>query len=359
MSTLLILTVGTGTAGRYSDLASGLLRTVELLTPRQFWLVPSTAPDSLAIADLLAEGRPAFAGRFPLEHPDDLEACRGHLRGVIATVRSQLRNDERLLINPTSGTKQMTAAATLAALDEQIGDIVFTTGERVDGVVKTGTERITAFDPSAYFRERDLALAREFFDAGDFFAAERILKPHGNTLVREWATAYTCHHWRRFDYDRAKTYAHQLANRSDRDIVADILAWASHALRHHDPDAAIRLTYKALEHAARFYMAEETGLGPDAKGRYKAAAIAALRTSVVPDHDKADIPLGLQNIARILADLKHPFGTGYDHRLFTLSNIRHAATHDLRPADKREAQSYLDRAVNLIGITPTDLPAAL
>ena len=161
MTNLLILTVGTGTAGRHSDLASGLRRTLELLNPRKFWLVPSTAPDSLAIADLIAEGHASYGGRFPLEHPDDLESSRQHIRSVIRRVRGQVKEGERLLVNPTSGTKQMTAAATLAALDEQIGDIVFTTGDRADGVVKTGTERITAFNPAGYFRERDGA-ARDF-----------------------------------------------------------------------------------------------------------------------------------------------------------------------------------------------------
>ena len=359
MTSLLILTVGTGTAGRFSDLASGLLRTIELLSPRQFWLIPSTSPDSLAIADLLAENQPAFAGRFPLEHPDDLEDSRKHIRNVIIQARNNIRGDERLLINPTSGTKQMTVAATLAALDEQIGDIVFTTGERADGVVKTGTESITAFNPASYFLDRDLQLARQFFNAGDFFAAERVLKPHNTTLTKEWTTAFTCHHWRRFDYDHAKAYCAILANRTPQDIVADILAWSEHALRHDDPDGSIRLTYKALEQAARFFLKEQTGLEPDDKGLYKAADIAGLKTTFVPESKKNTITLGLQNIVKILKDMGHPFGSGFDYKLFSLSNIRNEATHDLRPVMSQEAQSYLDRTLNLIDIKPTVLPSAI
>lgn len=359
MNTLLILTVGTGTAGKHSDLASGLRRTLELLTPRRFWLVPSTNPDSLAIADLLAENQPAFAGCFPLEQPDDLEICRQHIRNVISQARSDVREGERLLVNPTSGTKQMTAAATLAALDEQVGDIVFTTGERADGVVKTGTERITAFDPAVFFRDRDLALAREFFNAGDFYAAERLLRPHNQTLTKEWTTAHTCHHWRRLDYERAKVYEKRFSTRFPRDVIADILAWSAHALRHHDPDTSIRLTYKALEHAARLFFEQQTGLKPDAKGRYKASAVHALGTTVALDHGKSVVSLGLQKIVGILADLQHPFGTGFDHKLFTLSNVRNEATHDLRPAEQSEAQEYLRRATRHIGITPSALPESL
>ena len=52
---LLILTVGTGTAGKYLNLAEGWRRTVGLLAPRRFWLLPSLAEDSQVVADLVAK----------------------------------------------------------------------------------------------------------------------------------------------------------------------------------------------------------------------------------------------------------------------------------------------------------------
>ena len=359
MTNLLILTVGTGTAGAHSDLASGLRRTLELLAPRKFWLIPSSSPDSLAIADLIAEGQAAFAGRFPLEHPDDLECSRQHIRTVISRVRKQVKKEERLLVNPTSGTKQMTAAATLAALDEQIGDIVFTTGERADGVVKTGTERMTFFNPAGYFLERDMALAREFFNAGDFYAAERILKPYNTTNTKEYTTAYTCHHWRRFDYDRAKTYHKALENRSPRDIVADILAWSDHALRHDDPDGSVRLTYKALEHAARLFLEEKTGITSDKEGRYERVAVEKLGTSFASEGRRKEITLGLQNIVTILDGLGHPFGRSFNGKLTDYCDIRNEATHLIRPVSFKEAQDFLHLARARIGITPTPIPESL
>jgi hypothetical protein len=362
---LLILTIGTGTAGKHSDLASGLAKTMTLLAPRKVFLVPSKNETSLAIADLLAQEMPPPANdTLPLDEPDDLESCRRHLREVIAKAKAQLQKGETLLVNPTSGTKQMTAAATLAALDEQIGGIVFTTGERADGVVKTGTEKITAFDASAYFRERDFALAREFFDTGNFAAAGRILSPHKTIFPREYGAARTCHHWRRFDYERAKAYKAGLASRlngtaaAGKLIIADHLAWADFAIRHHDADSAIRLTYKALELAARLFFEEETGLRPDAVGRYPARAILDLKTSFIPNQDRPETALGLQAMVKILKDLRHPFGEKFDHPLFELSGIRNDATHGIRPAEKHEAQSYLDRAKNLTAIAPTKLPTS-
>ncbi len=308
MKNLLILTVGTGTAGRYSNLAEGLRHTVELLAPRRFWLVPSTSEDSLAIAELVGEDNSAFAGKIPLEHPDDLEVSRQHLRKVIAEVKPQLQKNERLVINPTSGTKQMTAAATLAALDEGIGDIVFTTGERVDGVVKTGTERIQAFDASCYFRERDLALAGEFFKEGDFFAAEKIFARYKNQgFSSEWSRAYTFYHWRRLDYEKAKAYRAELSFRSEENIVADILGWALFAHRHHDFEEAIRLSHKALEHAVRLEVEEDQG--------------------------------GLiKNIQQLQQK-----GTLFDAGLFRLIGIRNESTHGIRPATQEESAAFFDR----------------
>ena len=43
MTSLLILTVGTGTAGKRSEVAQGLVNTIRQVPPRKFWLVPSTS----------------------------------------------------------------------------------------------------------------------------------------------------------------------------------------------------------------------------------------------------------------------------------------------------------------------------
>lgn len=317
MKNLLILTVGTGTAGKHSNLIAGLRRTIELLAPRKFWLVSSTSEDSLTTAELLSDDSPAFVENIPLDCPDDLEACRKHLRDVIAKIRPQLQKDEHLVINPTSGTKQMTAAATLAALDEGIGDIVFTTGERADGVVKTGTERIQTFDASVYFRERDIALAREFLRGGDFFAAERIFFRYKGTNSSDWSKAYTLHHWRRFDYEKAKTHKAELANRSDKDIIADVLGWAFFEYGHGNYDASYQLFCKALELAAR----QKLG----------AAARETLH----------------ENLKKL----------GADENLFRQKKVRNQTAHEIRPIGQQETAQFGNRVKNLLAqwlqIAPT------
>jgi hypothetical protein len=380
MKNLLILTVGTGTAGAHSNLAQGLVNAIALIKPRLYFLVPSTSPDSIAIAELVAAEHPAnHGGKFPLKNPDDLESCRQHLRETIAAVAARLASGERLLVNPTSGTKQMTAAATLAALDAGVGDIVFITGERADGVVKTGTERITAFDASAYFRERDFALAREFFDAGDFSAAVKILNRHKTVFPKAVATAECLRAWSQFDYKKAASAAAIFDDALRRDlaarvqhadagnvsplILADLLAWAQFAARRNAADAALRLAYKTLEYAARLALVQ-LGVAPLASGFY---SWEELRNLPYLSNDLAarlqslanpDIPLGLKTITQILRENQHPFGEEYanDPRLARLAGVRNETTHDIRPVQLDEAQALLDRVKNLLAKTFPDLP---
>jgi hypothetical protein len=105
MTSLLILTVGTGTSttGKHSDVASGLARTIGLCTPRLFWLVPSASEKSRPVADLIREsvGCPGAFRPWSAEEPfrtiadpDDIHQCRTVLREVIAEARQQLKPGE-------------------------------------------------------------------------------------------------------------------------------------------------------------------------------------------------------------------------------------------------------------------------
>lgn len=55
MTSLLIRTVGTGTAGKHSDVAQELANTIRQIRPRKFWLVPSDSEKSTPVAALIRE----------------------------------------------------------------------------------------------------------------------------------------------------------------------------------------------------------------------------------------------------------------------------------------------------------------
>lgn len=375
----LILTVGTGTAGKSSNLQQGLINTLRQLKPASYWLVPSSSPDSIATADLVRSECPegfapwsSTAAYRILECPDDLLDCRAVIREVIAVAR---RAKGRLVINPTSGTKQMSAAATLAALDEEVGEIVFTVGERADGVVVTGTERVTSFSTAQFLRERDLREADGLYRSGAFDAVGRILgKWRGDVVVdRAIRIARCAHEWHRLNYRAAASTAacfdtalcahlDKLAlsveqNELADGVLTDLLAGAEDLRNWGDAEEAATRAYKAMEYAARLALCRDLNVKPP------------LREEHFRDinlREPIRCPPGLQQMMVALEALQNPFAGEYAALRKPLK-LRNDAMHDIRPVDPREAQSLGDRIVNAIrrhfpGVSrrrPLDLPASL
>lgn len=384
MKNLLILTVGTGTAGKSSNLAQGLRNTIEKIQPRCFWLVPSSSEDSFAVAELVKENSVNFAGILgPIENPDDLACCRQTIRDAIKHVRKNLRKGEELIINPVSGTKQMSAGATIAALDEKCGNIVFTVGDRADGVVITGSERIVKFDSFSYFRGRDCKSASDFFASGDFFAAKSLLEPYRECESKAYNVACLCLHWQRFDYSQATRYAagydQKLCghlktcrdsvkeNRYERKIVADLLAWSFFALKHKNFEEAVRLAYKALEYAARGFLAWKFDVSPDFSGRYPVDICDRLnlsfscRNQLNLQEKNGGIILGLYNLINILTALNVPFGEAVNQELLSLSRLRNGNTHGIQPVRESDTEEYCKKVRTVLvhhdaEFNPTVLP---
>lgn len=374
--THLILTIGTGTAGKTSNLEAGLRTTLQLISPAAFWLIPSTDEVSTLMADLVREGNPAFrpwstaAPYQAIANADSLETCRATVREVIRHVRQQLPKGTQLLVNPTSGTKQMSAGATLAALDEGIGKIVFTVGERADGVVITGTERLETFDATAYFAERDLATARDLDQAGAHAAAAALLARY-ESLGSHAATARCLHEWERQNYAEARRIAagcaalqphrhplEQLAQAAQEPappplILADLLYTSDLLHRRREFDTALTLACRTLELGLRRTLFNETGLHEP----YPLPDLLALRITEdirnrlrTISNDGRTTILNLQTVARILEQLQNPLGSAYfnDRDLQALIRVRNELMHSLRAVTEAESQAAQQRVINLL-----------
>jgi len=375
---LLILTVGTGTAGKYSSLADGLRRTIELVAPRAFWLVPSESADSRAVADLVREGFSAFqpwAAEIPfrtIARHDSLEDCRRVVREVIAFAREKLRPGEQLLVNPTSGTKQMSVGAAIAALDESLGELVFTVGERADGVVKTGSERLEIFDASSFFAERDLELARELASAGAPGAAHRVLVRHA--VLSEAADVARClHEWERLNYEAARQVAaasdapalaavrHSLtalastasAAKPHALLVADLLETARIFHSRDDFESSLFHTCKALETGLRLQLLQTTGLSdPFPLKEVCALPISAefrTRLSKNSSNGKTCV-LGIRQVVEVLGALGDPLAESYrgDRDLLRLVAVRNDLTHAIRAVSRADSEDFLARTSTLL-----------
>lgn len=274
MSGLLIMTLGTGIGDRALSLAGSLARSIVKIQPRLYWLVPSAAQDSVALAELVRDSVANAAQFVPwktaelyrcIADPDNLEDCRSALREVLRKAKSALREGEDVILNPTSGTKQMSAAATLAALEEEVGRITFTAGPRTGGLVEDGKEQLRDFSPLGFFRDRDTRIARELFRNGAFHGAAELLRKYSDPgTVRLLNRALCMHHWQRLSYGLAASFIRStdavLAGRLDFlanapsysvAIAGDILASAEACLRWGDAEDALARIYNACERLAK------------------------------------------------------------------------------------------------------------
>jgi len=268
VSPCFLFTVGTGTAGRHSNLAQGLVNSI-LKTPPDsvVGLVPSSSPDSVGTAELVIEevrGQRndvvvAIAAKF--SDPDNFLSCRREFRLLLRHLQ-QTAGQGALTVNPTSGTKQMTAAATLACLDEGLGRLAFITGERADGVVKTGTEQLQPVDAARLLAEQRIRAALILLEHGDFAAAARLSSLAGNFFPFATAATATLAEWHRLNYAQALRAASGIedlaeARRSlDRlraapefsiERGADMLALAERELGFDRPEEALSAVYRAVE----------------------------------------------------------------------------------------------------------------
>jgi len=380
MATLLLVTVGTGTAGPHSNLVLGLQNTLGLVSPDRYWLVPSASPDSTAVADLVRELHPAGFKPWSPSEPyrciaqhDSIALCRDTVAEVLRRMREESKKGDRLVVNPTSGTKQMSAGATLAALDLEADQIQFTVGDRADGVVRTGTERLECFDPSEVFVSRDLRIAKELSAAGSHLAAHRLLARHKTDAALADASVALClHEWERQDYEAARQIAARChlpqviparaplqtlaeaakSSKPHAAIVADLLATANLLHRRGDHETALFLACKALEGGLRLRLMELTGLSdPYSLEILRSLPLRPeiLKRAETNSHDGTTTVLGLNQVVDILSGLSDPMAGAYraDWRFAALVRQRNEYTHALRPIDPADSQAFLAIVHNL------------
>lgn len=288
---LLILTVGTGTTGPFSNVQQGIVNTIDQSGPRRFWLVPSASESSLTGADLIREAvsQPGafmpFSDQAPyalIRNPDNLEDCRDTVDQVLAKARAVALPDEALVVNPTSGTKQMSVGATLAALQNRAHRLDFITGQRDQGIVITGQERINSLDTGKFLSEQAISEARALLRSGAFSGAALILQQWEDRstparLLYHSARCLTA--WQRLHYQQARQIAADnsvptlqplrqpltaLAQAPELSplVIHDVLDSAACLLQWEYPEEALARLYRAAELLAKTILSQQHGLQP-------------------------------------------------------------------------------------------------
>ncbi len=266
-----VMTVGTGTAGTASNLAKGLEHALLLRQADRNVLVPSQDEDSRLMAQVVREACPDLNVEIAedcFSDHDDLLQSRREFRGLLARLADN-RAGNRIIVNPTSGTKQMTTAAVLAAVDCGIADIEYISGPRQDGVVKTGHEKITAISPRRALAYQTGGAALRLLEGGAYRAAAKLVEPYSDLLPLSFAGCETFAEWHRFNYRGALTAAGsderlrpcrqtlgRLAQAPAISIerAADMICFADRELSFGHSEEAFAVLYRLAELLAKLHL---------------------------------------------------------------------------------------------------------
>jgi len=251
---------------------------------------------------------------------DDLDAAFGVMRGAISELRARFPG-ATLQADYTGGTKTMTAALVVAALESDAVELRFVTGSRVDLVrVADGTQTAAAASVEGVRHARSMQPYLAAWERFAYSEAEaglrRLPAPRTNLLrtayvhARDFSAALAA--WDRFDHaaaaDLLKLYAPALGSTlapylkpvvvlagTDSPARTGLLIWDlwKNALRRADNgryDDAVARAYRMIEWSAQWLLdsragmktsdlpaaaAAEVGVSPGRDGRYQAGLWAA------------------------------------------------------------------------------------
>lgn len=347
-----------------------------------------TAAPSIIAQTSLPEGSYSI---FQMEHPDDLAESYREVKSELAR-QCTLRTGWRRIADYTGGTKTMSAALVLAAL-ESAWELSLVVGHRPDLVrVANGTELASVLSTAEVYASQVLAEAEGLFDDYAYRAAERLLE----RLLAETALApATREHivglvglcrgfdaWDRFDHSRArsllepyqsrivpqwislKALTHESAQGQFARVL-DLMRNAERRAARGRYDDAIARLYRALELLAQARLGQ---LGHDPSDLNVDNLPAELR----PEYDRRRranldgtrerVRLGLVEDYDLLLELEDPLGqTFHEARSAILDALdkRNASilahgTQPLLQADYdsmlRVVEQFIERGLKALGV---------
>lgn len=176
----LVITVGTGRDGK--DIAHGLLKSIKAKNPN--YILFFVTDGSIATREIITSDPQYPSSAEWIEdsfnESDDVEHLILHYRTVIkAWMRKNQLQSSDVMADFTSGTKPMSAALVVTALDLNLESLSYIRGERSsDGRVSPGTERIEEITPGELLFGRVIDQAITFFNLYQYKASVDLI----NTL---------------------------------------------------------------------------------------------------------------------------------------------------------------------------------
>lgn len=163
------MTVGTG-IGSGEDLAHGIFFSIESHNPDEIVFFGSEASKN-TIAHIHENILEDYDGYefIQVEHIDDFKEYFNAIKAKILEFK-----DEKIVIDYTSGTKTMTMAAAFASMIYH-KNLVFVSGKREKGIVKSGTEKIISQNLYPVYDDLMMEKIKDLFNSNRFEAGKILL----------------------------------------------------------------------------------------------------------------------------------------------------------------------------------------
>lgn len=175
---LMIITVGTGKDG--SDIAHGIFYSIEKQNPDNILLITSSESKHLTLPHLnyyLEKwGKNIPIEEQIIEEINDFEKLHIKYSELIRNYIRKGYRKQNIVVDYTSGTKAMSAALVSSGLALEVGTVSYVMGERKEGRVQSGTERISLISPTSVFSSKILNQFVSLFNLYQFESAIALIK---------------------------------------------------------------------------------------------------------------------------------------------------------------------------------------
>ncbi|MEI7644326.1 MAG: TIGR02710 family CRISPR-associated CARF protein [Chloroflexales bacterium] len=312
--------------------------------------------------------------------PDDLNEAYADVRMLLADLRIRFP-DAALIADYTGGTKTMSAALTLAAIERGDCALALVSGPRGDLVrVTDGTQMSAAVDVRNWRVQRSLTLADDLFNRYDYAAAEQSLAgimrdvgltpPLRSAVQRRVQLCRGFDAWDRFDHSAAfallQPFADSLGTHwkallaltgrsksSGYEPIFDLLRNAERRASRARFDDAVARLYRATELLAQTRLNLQYGVNTSDLDTAKLPEPLRVVYGSSPEEDDK-VRLGLQKAYALLGALSDPLGVAFTSVSGPLNNALTRRNHSilahgnipLYQADYTDLHAHLHTLIN-------------
>ena len=207
--TALLMTVGTGIGGNKEateNLAHGILYSIDTCNPDEVIFFGSEL-SKLTVESVKEQYQKKFDDEFDyyefiqLEEIDDFKVYFEAFKSKILTL-----SDYKVIIDYTSGTKTMTMSAAFASMLFR-KNLFFISGEREDGVVVKGTEKIISQNLYPIYDDLMITKIKELFNTNRFEAGKTLLEDVTKAQKDTYSDLFNSYYYfDNVDYKTAQDY---------------------------------------------------------------------------------------------------------------------------------------------------------